>query len=76
MSTSIFTELHESYYTFAETAQALGLSKPWLRHLISQGALTTHRIGREVLLEQAEVKRLAEERGVFVQPDDFMGRSD
>ena len=57
MSTLIAELLHH-LVTLNDAAQAIGVSKVTLWRWERQGKLTTYRIGREVLIEKAEVERL------------------
>lgn len=57
MSTLVERVLEE-FYTYAETAKALGISKVALWRRVKKGFLVPHKLGREALFEKAEVERL------------------
>ena len=58
MSSTLVTQVQEKFFTYAEAAKALGISKVSLWRWIRDGKLETYRIGREVLIEKTEVERL------------------
>lgn len=48
-------------YSIAETAEALGLSQPYVRRLAAEGRIAVVRFGKRVMVRRAEVERLASE---------------
>ncbi len=48
--------LHTTFYTYAEAANALGVSKVTLWRWIKQGKIKTIRVGREVLVEKSLIE--------------------
>ena len=62
MSTSLVEQVQEQFYTYAQAATALGVSKVTLWHWIRRGKIEVHRLGREVLIEKRLVEELRRER--------------
>ena len=57
MSISL-SQVIADYYMLGDAAQKLGVNKVTIWRWIKAGKLQSHRIGREVLIEKAEVDRL------------------
>ena len=57
MSTLVSQVLRD-YYTYAEAAQVIGITKVTLWRWIKAGKIPIHRLGREVLIEKKVVDRL------------------
>ena len=57
MSNTLVEQVQQDFYTYAEAAKALRVSKMTMWKWIKAGKVEVHRIGREVLIE----KRLVEE---------------
>ena len=51
-------KIHKLCYTQTEAAQHLGVSEVTVWRWIRDGKLTAYRIGREVLIEKAELEKM------------------
>ena len=58
MSTPILEQVKREFYTNGEAAAVLGVARQTVWRWISEGKLEGHRLGREVLIEKALVKKL------------------
>ena len=58
MSTSSLVEVLGKYYMLGEAAKITGRGRTTLWRWIRDGKLQSYRIGREVLIEKAEVEKL------------------
>ena len=56
MSSLLVDQIKTEFYTYAEAAQRLGVCKATLWHWIKAGKFEAYHLGREVLIEKAEVE--------------------
>lgn len=59
---NLIEEVHNMYVTHGEARKILGVSRPTMTKWVRDGRVAAYRIGREVLIERAEVERLRRER--------------
>ena len=57
-----FQEFRSGFYTLMEAAEAAGVNRATIWRWEQAGRLVVYRIGREGLIEKAEVQRLKRER--------------
>lgn len=58
MSSRLIEEIENNYLTKGNAAKALHISEVTLWRWIKSGKVQAYRIGREVLIEKAEVEKL------------------
>ena len=65
---NLIDEVHKIYITHGEARKILGVSRPTMTKWVRDGRVTAYRLGREVLIERAEVERLRKERSGTTAP--------
>ena len=58
LSSTAIRKVQRDFYRFHEAAEVLAVSDVTLWRWIRAGKVQAHRIGREVLIEKAEVEKL------------------